>query len=221
MLGKLRQARRLADQLRHHDLHDYRCYQRLVEFYVISNDTASARRILSETETEVEPRYRPYMYFVAGRQAHLKGRSELRDYYARKAISLSPDSSRMLARCWYLMNDLDKALATYEMALSKDSTDNQLYAEMGVIYARKKDNAQAQQMIDQMQSMKPKYDFGYTPYCQGRIAANMGDRDRALKYLKQALDEGVKFRASIEFLEDPDLAMLRDDQEYKQLLKRI
>jgi tetratricopeptide (TPR) repeat protein len=127
----------------------------------------------------------------------------------------------MRARSQYLMDDLDGALSTYLQSVAIDSTDNQVYAELGVIYARKKDHDGAQQMVQKLTAMKPAFDYGYTPYCQGRIAANLGERDRALGLFRQALSEGARFRSSIDFLEDPDLMMLREDSEYLKILVRL
>jgi class 3 adenylate cyclase/tetratricopeptide (TPR) repeat protein len=219
-LGKVKQARQLADRLREH-VEGWRSYKRLIEFYVATKDTSTANAILSEATKHVGARYKPYLHFIAGVQAKLNGDTELSSLYARQALALSPDSSRMRARSQYLMDDLDGALSTYLQSVAIDSTDNQVYAELGVIYARKKDHDGAQQMVQKLTAMKPAFDYGYTPYCQGRIAANLGERDRALGLFRQALSEGARFRSSIDFLEDPDLMMLREDSEYLKILVRL
>ena len=119
-----------------------------------------------------------------------------------------------------MMDDLDKAEDIYQSLLSTDSTDRRYCAELGVIYARRGENADAEKMIEKLNRLKEPYDFGVTPYFQGRIAANMGDRVRALSLLQQSLDEGQKFYGSVSFTQDPDLRMLRDDPGYQELLKR-
>jgi thioredoxin-like negative regulator of GroEL len=219
-LGKLRESESLAQKLRQH-VQGRRDYQKLIEFYVATKDTVSANQLLSQAQMHVEQPYKPYLYLVAGRQAQLRGDMSLRDFYARRSAALSPDSSRALARSYYLMDSLGKALAIYQLALQKDTTDNRIYAEMGVIYARLGQKDLAEQMVNTLDQLKPEFDYGNTPYYKGRIAANLGERERALRLLSESLNAGNKFFDSVTFIQDTDLMMLRRDPEYKKLLKRL
>lgn len=218
--GKIKEARKLAGKLRAH-VRGRHNYQRLIEFYVSVNDTASANQLLTEAMPVTEPLYRPYLQLVAGRQAQLKGNKALRDFYARRSALFSPDSSRALGRSYYLMDSLDRALEIYHLALVKDSADYRNYAEMGVIFARKGEKEQAEQMITKLANIKTPFDYGNTPYYQARIAANLGERERALSLLRKSLAEGMKFFNSITFTEDIDLMMLHADPEFKKLLQRL
>ncbi len=219
-IGKTKEARKLADKLRKH-VQGRHAYQRLIEFYVMTNDTASANELLEEALKVVEPLYKPFLYLVAGRQAQLKGDRALRDYYARHSAIHSPDSSHALGRSYYLMDSLDRALEVYNLSFLKDSTNYRIYAETGVIYARKGEKEKAERMITKLESIKKPFDYGNTPYNQARIAANLGEKERALTLLRQSLSEGMKFFNSISFTEDIDLMMLHDDPEFEKLLKRL
>lgn len=219
-LGKTREARKIARELRSH-LHGYSNYMRIIEFAIAIGDTTLAGQVLREGEGKLSPVYSTYLYLVTGRQCQLKGNTTLRDSYARQAAQRAQDSSRMLARSYYLMEDLGSALRTYEMALLKDSSDQRIYAEMGVIYARRQNIPQARAMLEKLDAMKPPFDYGNTPYAKARIHLHLGDRQQSIDLLQQALDEGIKFLASVTFLDDPDLQLLHDDAEFRRLLKRI
>ncbi len=219
-LGRNREARRLVHRLRDH-LHNHQQYMTLLNFYLSSGDTASVNKLLSEAQTELSPSWSTYLHLFTARQSQLKGRPHLRDHYARITATLAADSSRMLARCYYLMGDLNHALKTYGQALLRDSADSRIYAEMGIIYALQKNTGSAELMITTLDTLKGPFDYGQTPYQQARIAAYLGDRHRALDLLRQALDDGIKFIAGVTFNEDPDLMMLHHDTEYRKMLRRI
>ncbi len=220
MEGNIRKAKRLADKLRPH-LHRELDYQRLIEFYVTIDDTAAANQLLTASVEVMDSAYKGYLYLVAARQAQLRKDIPLRDYYAKKSVALSPDSSRMLARGYYAMDSLDRALEIYTQVLQKLPSNSYIYAEMGVIYARKGDKDNAERIITKLGELKHPFDYGKTSYFQGRIAANLGERQRALELIGKSLEEGRKFYTSETYDQDTDLMMLLDDPEYQKLLHRL
>lgn len=218
-LGKWKQARKLADELKVH-VRRFQNFQRLVEFYVAIGDTISTREVLERSEDHLAPLYVTYLHFIAGRQAHLAGDLPLRNLYAAEAARRSGDSTRMYARCLYLMDDLHESLRIYRHALSRDSSDMRIYGEMGVIHARLGDHAESEDMIRMLDRMRGPFDYGNATYMQARIAAHLGDRGRALTLLRQSLEEGQKFLTSLTYDQDPDLQILRTDPAFQSLLVR-
>lgn len=92
--------------------------------------------------------------------------------------------------------------------------------ELGVIYAAQENNVKANEMISALGSLKVDYDYGQTPYLQGKIQAHLGNVEAALRYLRIAIDEGMKFEAGNGFQHDPDLMILNSNPEYQRLLVR-
>jgi hypothetical protein len=217
--GKTKDARMLAERLRGH-VHEAVSYQKLIEFYISDGDTSSANHLLRQAAMEVESRYKPYLFLVAGRQAYLSKDLKLRDHYASLSATYAPDSSRALARSYYLMDSLDSSLEIYTLSLPENSWDHRIYGEMGLIYARKKDTANAEEMINRLEAMRERFDYGTTSYFQGRIAAHLGDKERALRLLERSLEEGNKYISSEFYAQDPDLMLLRDDSAFRKLLTR-
>jgi len=196
-------------------------YHRLVEWYIINNDTISANQILRKlNNVNLDKDYR-YLVFVAGRQAMLKGDTSLRNYYANLAIKLySDEPSRALARSYYLKGDLENAERIYHLILPEDSANIRIYGELGLIYAKKNDKEKADEMIAKLETLKGAFDYGETSYLQGRIKANSGQHTEAIKYLEKSLDEGQLFFNSVTFQGDPDLMVLKNDKNYQALLER-
>ncbi len=81
----------------------------------------------------------------------LKGNISLRNYYADMTIKLySGKVSRALARAYYLKDDLVNAEKIYTELLTSDTTDQRIFAEMGLIYAKKGDTRKMELMIEKM-----------------------------------------------------------------------
>ena len=78
----------------------------------------------------------------------------------------------------------------------------------------------ANAMIAELDKLENEYDFGITPYHQGKIKANLGEKTAAIKYLSIALDDGIKFQTGTTFQYDPDLIVLKDDPDYIKLVTR-
>ena len=218
--GDLENARPLAEKLKTHAM-KRNDFQRLIEWYFFTNDTAAVNHLLAKVATlELDLDYR-YLTFVAARQAALKGNTSLKNYYADRAIALYSDKpSRALARAYYIRDDLENAYKTYQLILNENRDDIRIHGELGLIYAKRKDEMAAGEIIRQLEAMKGPFDYGETPYMQGRIIAVMGKHEEALRYLNQSLDEGQLFLNTVSFQGDPDLMVLNDHQGYQLLLQR-
>jgi adenylate cyclase len=220
MTGKMDKATLMAEKVKLHAV-KRDDYHRLIEWYIVTGDTTSANQLLKKlSETNLDKDYR-YLVFVAGRQAMLKGDTLLRNFYADLAIKLYAEKpSRALARAYYLKGDLENAKRIFDIVLAEDSTNTRIYGELGLIYAKQKNNKKANEMIAKMEALKSAFDYGETSYLQGRIKANLGEHSEAIRYLEKSLDEGQLFFNSVTFQGDPDLLVLKKDKNYQALLER-
>jgi len=219
-LGNTEKAKHIAENLRPFAT-QRNDYMRLIEWYVSNHDTLSANALLRKASlANLDHDYR-YLFFVAGRQAALKRDIPLRNYYADKAINLYSDKpSRALARAYYLKDDLINAEKTYDQVSKEPDPGKRIYAEMGMIYARNGDRQKAMEMINKLEQLKGAFDFGETPYFQGRIMALLNEKEQAIQLLNKALDEGQLFVNSVSFFGDLDLMGLNNEEGYKKLLVR-
>lgn len=218
--GEMEKAASMAEKVKLHAI-KRDDYHRLIEWYIISNDSAAANHLLRKlNNTDLDKDYR-YLVFVAGRQAMLRGDTLLRNFYANLAIKLySGKPSRALARSYYLKGDLENAERIFDIVIQEDAANIRIFGELGLIYAKQNDKKKADEMIAKMEALKGAFDYGETCYLQGRIKANLGEHNEALKYLEKSLDEGQLFFNSVTFLGDPDLLVLKNDKIYQALLAR-
>ena len=219
-LGNTEKANQIAEKLRPYAT-QRDDYMRLIEWYIFNNDTSSANALLQRASmANLDHDYR-YLFFVAGRQAALKGDIPMRNYYANQTIQLYKGKpSRALARAYYLKDDLSNAEKTYDQVRKEPDHDKRVYAELGMIYAKLGNLQKATEMINKLEQLREPFDLGETPYFQGRIMALLGDKEKAIQLLNKALDEGQLFVNSVSFNGDPDLMGLNNEEEYKKLLSR-
>ena len=195
---------------------------KLILYYLTTGDTTIVRDLIRNAST-VDPAedIRQIYLRYAAQYALLLGNPALSKYYASKALALYGDATNWkVGRCQYLLGNFSVAEKIYLKELQQNPKDKWLLGELGVIYARQDKLEKANGIISKLESIKKPFDFGETPYFQGRIKANSGDTTNALLYLQQAIEEGIKFGKGTTFQHDPDLIVLNTDAEYISLLGR-
>jgi Flp pilus assembly protein TadD len=126
------------------------------------------------------------------------------DYQAEEALG-----KLLLAR-----GDLDGAEAHLREAVRWARNDPAALYPLGLTLARKKQQAQALEVFDQLEAVTP--DQPFAPYGRAIVAAQEGRSDEALAWLAKALDRGVPRLDEIEA--DPGLAPLRGDPRLQSLV---
>ncbi len=153
-----------------------------------------------------------------------------------KAIKLDrhyAEALNNLGVVWYMDKKYKKAIKFYKRALALNEPNASFYSNLGTAYfARKKyeDAAQAYQtalsldpevfehrssygVMLQERSVEERAKFHYY---LAKIYAQAGVNDRALQYIRRALEEG--FKEKKKFLEEPEFEKLRDLAEFKELM---
>ena len=158
---------------------------------------------------------------IAAQYALLNAKTDLGNYYSKKAIALyGKKVNWKVGRCYKMMGNLAMAEKIYLAEIKSAPNDPWLKGELGVIYALQHKTNLANTVISELESIKAEYDYGVVPYHQGKIKANLGEKAAALKYLSTALDEGMKFQTGNTFHHDPDLIVLKEDPDYLKLVAR-
>jgi tetratricopeptide (TPR) repeat protein len=120
----------------------------------------------------------------------------------KKALRIHPDSSSMLSNlgtAYFARKNYDEAAKAYQEAVA---IDPEVF-----------DNHSAQGTLVQDQSVEERAKYHYY---LAKTFAKAGTRDRALQYIRKALEEGFKEREK--FVKDPEFAMLQDDREFLQIM---
>ena len=120
----------------------------------------------------------------------------------RRALALRPDFAPFLANlgtAYFARKQYPQAAATYAKALKIDPD----------VFERR--DTQGTSVQDQSVEERAKYH-----YYVAKTYAQAGVHDRAIQYIRKALEEGFKDREK--FLKEPEFMTLREDPEFKQLM---
>jgi serine/threonine protein kinase/tetratricopeptide (TPR) repeat protein len=122
-----------------------------------------------------------------------------------------------LGRTLYLAGQFDEARKTFE-ELVKESPDNINYhGYLGVLAARRSDRSEALKFSIWLESLNRPYLYGVHLIWRARIAALLGEQDRAVRLLREAFAQGADY--GISWHRDPDLESLRDYAPFKELMR--
>ena len=158
-----------------------------------------------------------------------------RKYYEKstKMDAQYPEAINNLGTVYYYKKSYRKAISCYRKALKLSPQSASIYSNLGTaLFARKKyqEAAEAYQtalsldkdvfehhssygVLLEERSVEERAKFHYVLAQQ---YAKSGQDERALQYIRKALEEGFKDKKKL--MEDPEFAHLRDTPEFKELL---
>ena len=128
-------------------------------------------------------------------------RRAIREY--KKALRVLPQSASIysnMGTAYFSRQDYKKAAEAYQVAVSLDPDVFEHHSSYGTIM--------------QERSITERAKFHYY---LARMYAKAGSTDRALQYVRKALEEG--FTERNKFMEDPEFTILRDNVEFQQIMK--
>ena len=137
--------------------------------------------------------------------------------FAARAETSSPIDARWgKARAAARLSRLDEALRLSEGLDAEDPTRRDDYIGfLGVVAAQAGYRVRARALLDQLAAERRPYTFGRPQFQAGRIAAALGDLDRAADLLASAGAQGHPYE--MDFHRDPILALLRGLPILRQL----
>jgi tetratricopeptide (TPR) repeat protein len=122
----------------------------------------------------------------------------------KTALRLSPNSATLysnLGSAYFSRHHIPEAMEAYQKALELDPD----------VFTHNSVNG----ILLQEQTVEDKAKFHYY---MARIYAQKGMNDRALQFIRKALEEGFKDRQK--FLEEPEFAALKGNPEFEELMKK-
>ena len=155
----------------------------------------------------------------------------------RHAIRLDakyPEAINNLGTIYYAQKRYSKATGCYKRALKLAPAAASIYSNLGTAYFGEKKYKQAWEAYNTAFQLDPEVfehrnTYGVLlqertveerarfHYYLAKIYASKGQNDRALQYIRKALEEGFVDRKKL--LQDPEFASMRDLPEFKELLK--
>jgi tetratricopeptide (TPR) repeat protein/predicted Ser/Thr protein kinase len=143
-----------------------------------------------------------------------------------KAVEMTPNNEELLGNLgdsYRWSGHSDQAAATYSKAISLAFQQLQvnprsasIMGDLGLLYAKKGDAANAQQYINQARAISP--DDVQLMYSEAVVKALVGKSEDAIKPLKLALEKGYPAQ---EAWSDPELQKLQTLPQYSQLVNQF
>jgi tetratricopeptide (TPR) repeat protein len=144
-----------------------------------------------------------------------------------------PQAINNLGTVYYSRKNYRKAMKCYRKALKLNPQSASIWVNLGSAYFAKHDIKRAAQCYDKAMAIDPlvfEHRSSYGTLLEERSVedrakfhlylakayAQRGDKDKALIYLRKALEEGLKERKKIP--EMPEFASIKTDQAFKELL---
>jgi len=153
-----------------------------------------------------------------------------------KALKLNPkyaEAINNLGTVYYSRRSYRRAIAQYNKALKLTPNSASIYSNLGTaLFARKK-YTEAFESYQKALSLDPEVfehrsSYGTLllertvaekakfHYYLAKTYANAGNTERAIQYIRMALEEGFKERQKL--MEEPEFAKLRETAEFKELM---
>jgi DNA-binding SARP family transcriptional activator len=167
------------------------------------------------------------LMMAAAAELRAHGYAEASHAVAHRAIgwyrSLPPEARATdafrydLAAAYYVAGRWDLARAMFEQLAEEEPDNINWLGFLGVLAARRGDRDEAMRMSEALVGKASPYDHGREPYWQACIAAQLGERERAMALLRQAYNDGRPF--DLRLHRDVDLAPLHGYPPFEELLK--
>lgn len=161
---------------------------------------------------------------------------DLAKKYYERAIKLDPkypEAINNLGTIYYARKSYRRAIHYYKKALHVSKPTASIYANLGAAYFGRKDYKHASVYYEEALKLDPdvfEHHSSFGTLMQERTVeeramfhlylakmyAKSGAKDRAILYLRKALEEGVKDRKKIPDM--PEFAALKTDPAFQQLL---
>lgn len=158
-----------------------------------------------------------------------------RRYYER-AIKLNPKYSEAvnnLGTIFYAKKNYGRAARQYRKALKLSPESASIYSNLGTAHFARKEYKEAIEAYQQALKLDPdvfehRSSYGVLlqertveerakfHYYLAKLYAQSGNMERALQYIRKSLEEG--FKEKNKFLEEPEFAALKDNEDFKQLM---
>lgn len=139
--------------------------------------------------------------------------------WTQKQMPGDPTESqlRSLADRLYLAQRWDEAHEICKK-LAENYPDSFAYAaKLGCIAAREGNPEEARRVSEDLGTLNRPYLFGRHTYRRARIASLLGEKQRAVDLLQQAMREGYRF--TIDVIQDQDFLPLKDFPPFQEFLK--
>ena len=183
-------------------------------------DTAAIGKLLNQVRTTRGLSTYASVLQSISRDLTLLRETTMADHYAQLAYKTYSGIDKSSAYLQLLMDSdrIDEARQFVAPYYDSSTTYRPILHAMGIFHARRNETTEALSIINRLDAAKSeRFDFGETEYLQSKIFIAIGDLERALLKLSQAIDNGLYFHA-YNVDSDPDLLPLAALPDYEEVV---
>jgi predicted Zn-dependent protease len=128
----------------------------------------------------------------------------------------------VLARALYLAEHWGEAQTVYTALARQDSSNATYQGGLGAIAARQGNRSEAERIARRLANVRGSHLFGINTYDRARIAALLGEREKAVTLLRDALAQGLRgwsFLGDADIHTEMDFESLRNDPPFLDLVQ--
>jgi tetratricopeptide (TPR) repeat protein len=122
-----------------------------------------------------------------------------------------------LLQALYIMERWDEAQPIADELIHEDPMNPDYLGYLGTLAVRRGERVEALRISDELASVDRPYLRGSNTLWRARIAALLGEEERAVSFLRQAHEQGVRLDVSIH--RDMDLEPLRDSPSFEEFTR--
>lgn len=182
--------------------------QRVSESMTLPGQGLTAAEVMMTASSEL---------IAHGRAAEGRQIAELLVTWLRERPAAEQDDAT-LAAALLMAGNKAEARSIAKKLLAKDPRLPAALALEGVAAAETGDRAAAERAIVELESLKPKYRRGINLLDRARIAAALGEKARAVEYLREGIRQGLTYIAQLHDAV-PELLSLRGYAPYDELVR--
>ncbi len=216
-LGKERAARKLSE-LMPYELDRFILYESLLRIPSVDKDTNAISTLIARAKDQNLNKDPNLLYYHAAINFINQNEEQIANGYFREFLSTQEAAASLeVAHAHYYLGQYEEASIILESLLKGEVEDHRVLSRLAMSQA-KYDMESAKKSAIKLEALTSKMDFGKLAYSKAVAALHTGDSNTALRHLREAVAQGLKFN-SHRFNNDPDLMPLRNNREYQRILE--
>lgn len=172
-----------------------------------------------EKKTVLNPSYLMELYLAAGQESVLMDEpGKAREFYEKALSSVTSESDSLKrGQLHYYLGNMSEALSIFNSLVASDEKNTALNGWLGATYMRLGLFDKGKEVLNKLNSLDRRFQFGAVEYALARIRFAEGDRKQSLTLLQRSVAEGIRFRGDT-FQNDPYFVTLQNEPSFRDIL---
>lgn len=215
-LGRKRAARKLSE-LMPYELDRFILYESLLRIPSVDKDTGAISTLIDRARDQDLNKDPNLLYYYAAINFLNQKENQMAQNYFIKFLDTQSATTIEVAHAHYFLGQYDESNSILTSLLQKETENHRVLSRLVMSQVKSNINS-ARDAAKKLEAMSSGRDFGKTAYSKAVAALHINDVNTALRHLREAVAQGLKFN-SHRFNNDPDLMALWDNKEYQKILQ--